>query len=77
LTPSIVARECTDRAGRANRADECSGNPGGPIALECSVEFVAFAVVVPLSIGLAHAAARLMMNALLSAMTHRSRQSIR
>jgi hypothetical protein len=33
------------------------------------VELVAFAVIVPLSVGLAHAITRLMMNALLSALT--------
>jgi hypothetical protein len=33
------------------------------------VELVAFAVVIPLSVGLAVAATRLLMNALLSAMT--------
>jgi hypothetical protein len=36
------------------------------------VEFVAFAVIVPLSVGLAHAIARLTMSALLSAMTQQN-----
>jgi Flp pilus assembly protein TadB len=70
----VVHRSCRARSWRA--AGD-GGNRGEAIALECCVELVAFVVVILLSVGIGHAAARLMMNSLLSAMTHRSRQSIR
>jgi hypothetical protein len=43
---------------------------GGLIAQKCYVEFIAFAVVIVLSVGLALAVTRLLMGALVSAMTH-------